>query len=111
AGGLTMEADDGIKMLSVNGVQLPVRSYRFDDHGMTLHVFYCYWDARSDYANVAVAQDEDWSARGRLRAALRGRREVGAQMLEILVWNYEDDALARKALQPQLSVIIHQIST
>jgi exosortase len=110
ASGLTMERDNGIKLLSVNGVNLPVRSYRFDDHGIPLHVFYCYWDARSNYDNVASAEEEDWTAQGRIRAALRGRREVGAQMLEIIVWNYDDDALANEALQQQLVAIVHNIS-
>jgi exosortase len=106
ASGLTMERDNGIQLLSANGVNLPIRSYRFDDHGAPLHVFYCYWDARSSYENVAAAEEEDWTARGRLRAAFRGRREVGAQMLEVVVWGYDNDAAAREALKHQLSSIV-----
>jgi len=110
ASGLTMERDNGIQLLSINGVNLPVRSYRFDDHGTPLHVFYCYWDARSNYENVVDAEKEDWSARGRVRAALRGQREVGAQMLEIVVWDYDDDAAARDALQQELTAIVQKTS-
>jgi hypothetical protein len=106
ASGRTMERDSGIRMLEVNGVTLPVRSYRFDDRGVPLHVFYCYWDARSSYENVAAAESEDWSARGRLRAALQGRREIGAQMLEIVVWGYQDDSEASEALMRELSQLI-----
>ncbi|MEY2601379.1 MAG: hypothetical protein QOJ36_698 [Verrucomicrobiota bacterium] len=106
ASGRTMERDNGVHMLVVNGVSLPVRSYRFDDHGVPLHVFYCYWDARSSYENVAAAESEDWSARGRLRAALQGRREIGAQMLEVVVWGYEDDAEASEALARELGQVI-----
>lgn len=106
ASGMTMVNDDGIRLLNVNGINLPVRSYRFNDHGAPLHVFYCYWDARSSYENAEAATEEDWSARGRVRAALRGRRELGAQMLEIVVWGYEDDAEAAGALQRQLAQII-----
>jgi exosortase len=108
ASGLTMERDNGIQLLTVNDVRLPVRSYRFDDHGTTLHVFYCYWDARSSYENVAAAEEEDWSARGRIRAALRGRRERGAQMLELIVWGYEDDNTAIEALQSQLKHLVRE---
>jgi hypothetical protein len=43
-------------------------------------------DSRSSYENVAAAEEEDWKARGRLRAALRGFREVDAQMLELVLW-------------------------
>lgn len=101
-----MERDNGIQLLAVNGVNLPIRSYRFDDHGAPLHVFYCYWDARSSYKNVAATEEEDWTARGRLHAALRGFREVGAQMLELVVWGYEDDEAADAALQRELGQIV-----
>jgi exosortase len=106
ASGRTMERDNGLHILAVNGVSLPVRSYRFDDHGVPLHVFYCYWDARSSYENVAAAESEDWSARGRVRAALQGRREIGAQMLEVVVWGYQDDAEASEALARELGQVI-----
>ena len=106
ASGRTMERDNGLRMLAVNGVNLPVRSYRFDDRGVPLHVFYCYWDARSSYESVAAAESEDWSPRGRLRAALQGRREIGAQMIEIVVWGYQDDNEASEALARELSQVI-----
>jgi len=106
ASGMTKQRDNGLQFLAVNGVNLPVRSYRFDDRGAPLHVFYCYWDARSSYENVATAEEENWTARGRLRAALRGRREIGAQMLEVAVWGYDDDAEARLALEHQLAQMI-----
>jgi hypothetical protein len=53
-----------------------------------------------------VAEEEDWTARGRLRAALRGRREIGAQMLELAVWGYDDDDEAKEALRRQLAQIV-----
>jgi len=106
ASGMTMERDNGLRLLAVNGVNLPIHSYRFDDRGAPLHVFYCYWDARSSYESVAAAEEEDWSPRGRLRAAWRGRREIGAQMLEVIVWGYEDDDKANDALQRQLAEMI-----
>ena len=106
ASGMTMERDNGLRLLTVNGVNLPVRSYRFDDRGAPLHVFYCYWDARSSYENAKAAEEEDWTPRGRLRAALRGRREIGAQMLEVIVWGYEDDTEANEALRRELAQIV-----
>ena len=106
ASGLTMERDNGIQLLAVNGVNLPIRSYRFDDHGVPLHVFYCYWDARSSYENEQAANEEDWTAKGRIRAAFRGQREIGAQMLELVVWGYEGDEAAHAALQRELQQIV-----
>lgn len=106
ASGMTLVNDNGIQLLDLNGVKLPIRSYRFDAHGTPLHVFYCYWDARSSYENNKAASEEDWSARGRIRAALRGRPETGAQMLELVVWGYESDTEAAAALQQQLGQIV-----
>ena len=107
AAGLTLIHDNGIGLITVNGVNLPIRSYVFDDAGSRVHVYYCYWDARSSYDTVAAAEEEDWSPRGRVRAALRGRREVGAQMIELAVWGYEDEAAALEALRQQLTDIVH----
>lgn len=108
ASGLALARDDGIHLLTVNGIKLPVRSYRFDDHGRPLHVMYCYWDARSSYDTVAAAIEEDWTARGRIRAALKGRREIGAQMLELVVWGYESDSEAKLALERELGRIVER---
>ena len=107
ASGRTMERDNGLRTIPLNGVKLPVRSYRFTDRGIPLHVFYCYWDARSSYENATTAAMEDWSARGRLRAAWQGRREIGAQMLELVVWGYEDDSQANEVLERELNRLIH----
>ena len=106
ASGLVLHRESGIRLLQINGANLPIRSYRFDDNGTPLHVFYCYWDGRSSYENATAAEQEDWTARGRLRAAIRGRREIGAQMLELAVWGYQDDGAADRALQRELERII-----
>jgi hypothetical protein len=102
ASGMTLKKDDGIRVASFQGMNLPVRSYRFEDGNRPLHVLYCYWDARSSYESAAAAAEEDWSPRARVRAAFRGQREAGAQMLELAVWGYEDDAAAGQALEQEL---------
>ncbi len=107
ASGLTMQQESGAQLVTVNGVHLPVRAYRFDDNGRPLHIFYSYWDGRSSYAENASAAAEDWTARGRLRAAWEGKRERGARMLELAVWGHEDDAEARAALERELARIVH----
>jgi len=106
ASGLTMEQQSGVHLVTVNGVHLPIRSYRFDDNGRPLHIFYCYWDGRSTYINDAAAASEDWTARGRLHAAWQGKRELGARMLELAVWGHENDAEAQAALERELAKIV-----
>lgn len=106
ASGLTMITDHGIRLIKINGNALPVRSYRFDDHGKPIHVFYCYWDARSSYESAESASEEDWTFRGRVRGAIRGQRDIGAQMLEVIVRGYDDDTEANAALLHQLDQMV-----
>jgi len=107
ASGLTMEDVSGVRLVALNGVKLPIRSYRFNDGGRPLHVFYCYWDGRSSYEDDTVAASEDWTVRGRLRAAWQGKRELGTRMLELVVWGQNSDADARAALERELGKIVH----
>jgi exosortase/archaeosortase family protein len=107
ATGLTMEEASGVHLVTVNGVNLPMRSYRFNYSGRPLHIFYCYWDGRSSYVNDAAAASEDWTALGRMRTVWQGKRELGARMLELVVWGHEDDAEARAALERELGKIVH----
>ncbi|MFN2541284.1 MAG: exosortase/archaeosortase family protein [Chthoniobacterales bacterium] len=105
ATGMVLTRDNGARRLSVNGVDLHVHAYRFEDRGVPLHVLYCYGDVRSDRENLSSAEQEDWTARGRLRAALKGRPEIGA-VLELVVWGYHDDAEADAALERQLQRLV-----
>ena len=109
ASGMTMRREESLRLESVNGVRLPVRSYRFEQSGTPLHVLYCYWDARALDDEGSGLMAEDWTPTGRIRAALQGRREVGTQMLEIAVWGYEDDAEAAAALRERLQAIVTSI--
>jgi hypothetical protein len=94
------------KLITVNGVPLPIRSYVFDNNGMPLHVYYCYWDGT--VPNAATMNQENWTASGRLRAVRDGKREVGAQMLEVVAWGYDQDQIAEQAVRNQLENIIRR---
>ncbi|MGI8891790.1 MAG: exosortase/archaeosortase family protein [Chthoniobacterales bacterium] len=109
ASGLTMEQESDIQLVTVNGINLPIRSYRFDDRGRPLHIFYCYWDGRSAYTDATAVASEDWTARGRIQAAWQGKRELGTRMLELAVWGHEDDAAARSALQHELEKVVRPL--
>ena len=102
ASGLTMQRENGVRSVSVNGVPLPIRAYRFDDKGRPLHIFYCYWDGRS------TGLSEDWTVRGRLRLAWQGERERGARMLELAVWDFANDAQANLALEREMGKIVRE---
>jgi exosortase len=102
--GMTLRSESKIRIFTINNIQLPVRAYTFDDKGTPVHVFYCYWDGSVNTDKVATG--EDWSPSGRLSAVWNGKRNVGAQTLEIAVWGYKDDADAEKALVDQLGNVL-----
>jgi exosortase len=105
ATGMVLSRDNGSRRFQVNGVDLHVHSYRFDDRGVPLHILYCYGDVRSERGSLSSAEQEDWTARGRVRAALKGRPEIGA-VLELVVWGYQEDADAEQALQRELERLV-----
>ena len=104
ATGMKMRTNTGSKLLTVNGIPLPIRSYVFENAGRLLHVYYCYWDGTPP--DPARLNHEDWTAAGRLEAVKRGKRDVGTQMLEIVAWGYDDDAKAEQAALEQLRQIV-----
>jgi exosortase len=104
ASGMTQRGVVQNRLMTVNSVALPMRSYVFENSGQTLHVFYCYWDGTPPEAGVM--DQENWTPAGRLAAVKRGKRDVGTQMLEIVAWGYDDAAKAEQAVLEQLRQII-----
>ena len=104
ASGMTQRGGVRNKLLTVNGVPLPMRAYVFENAGRPLHVFYCYWDGTPPTPNML--EEENWTPAGRLEAVKRGKRDVGTQMLEIVAWGYDDPGKAEAAALEQLRQII-----
>ncbi len=104
ASGMKQQGGVQNKVLTVNGVALPIRLYVFENNGRPLHVFYCYWDGTSPRAGMV--DHENWTAAGRLDAVRKGKRDVGTQMLEIVGWDYESDEKAEQAALEHLSKIV-----
>jgi len=94
------------KILTVNDVPLPIRSYVFDNNGRSLHVFYCYWDGTPP--EPGTIDHENWTPLGRLDAVRKRKRDVGTQMLEIVAWGYDSDEKAEQAALEQLRQIVRR---
>jgi hypothetical protein len=105
ASGMVQRGGIQYKLVTVNGVSLPMRSYVFESGGRPVHVFFCYWDGTPPEAMV---DQEDWTAAGRLQAVKRGKRDVGTQTLELVAWDYDDPVKAEAAALDQLRQIIHR---
>ena len=106
ASGMKLRGGVQNKLMSVNGVTLPIRSYVFESGPSLLHVYYCYWDGSPP--ETAPQDQENWTASGRMEAVRRGKRDVGTQMLEIVAQGYADEAEAERAVREQLSQIVRR---
>lgn len=96
-----------------DGLHLPLHGYRFDTGvpalGRDLWVFHCVWEDRPEATSggsnnggtadteAAAPPERALSARGRLRAAWAGRRNLGQRVLEVTLLGPTDadEALAR----------------
>ncbi|MBA2743115.1 MAG: exosortase-associated EpsI family protein, partial [Chthoniobacterales bacterium] len=106
ASGMTLRGGVNHKVITVNGVGLPVRSYVFESGRVLLHVYYFYWDGSAP--EVTAKDQENWTAAGRLEAVRRGKRDVGTQMLELVAFGYDTQEAADAAAREQLARIIHR---
>ena len=106
ASGMTLRGGVQHKRFTISGVTLPIRSYIFETGSSLLHVYYCYWDGSPP--DTGPRDQENWTAAGRLETARRGKRDVGTQMLEIVVAGLDDEAEAERAVREQLAQIIRR---
>ena len=106
ASGMTQRGGVQNKLMNVNGIDLPIRSYTFENGPNILHVYYCYWDGSPPES--APQDQENWTARGRLEAVRKGKREIGTQMLEIVASGYHSEEDAERAVREQLAQVVRR---
>jgi hypothetical protein len=82
--------------LRASSISLDFRSYEFEQNGRPLFVFVCIQEDKR--LPTGPADTGEWNSRGRLRAALDGKRNLGQRLLEIAVFGLEDFSQASEAL-------------
>jgi exosortase len=83
---------------------LEFRSYEFEQNGRPLFVFVC---IQEDKRVASSSTDSaEWNLRGRLRAALHGKRNLGQRLLEIAVLGLDDFAQAADAVSKTVREIV-----
>ena len=104
ATGATLSEDFGLVSLAANGVEMPFRYQTFRNGARLLHVFYCLWSDRISPRGQPLL--EDGSRASRLRAVLAGRRNLGQQVLEVVLQGPEAKEEAVALLERQLPKLI-----
>jgi exosortase len=106
AAGATLANKFGKVVVSAGDFEMPFTYDTFEQGGSLLHVFYCLWpDHISPGTNL---QKSDGSRDGRIRAALNGERNLGQQILEIVIRGPENSDEAIRLLQDQLPRLVRK---
>jgi exosortase len=85
-------------------VTLDFRSYEFEQNGQPLFVFVCIQEDKR--VASGPADTGEWNFRGRLRAALDGKRNLGQRLLEIAILGLDDFSQASEALSKTAEEIL-----
>ena len=90
--------------LTAGSVALDFRSYEFEQNGRPLFVFVCIQEDKRVASGSTGS--EEWNLRGRLRAALHGKRNLGQRLLEIAVSGLDDFGQATEAVAKTVRAIV-----
>jgi hypothetical protein len=103
--GRTFRGEKPPLLIQAGSVPLEFRAYEFDEAGRPLFVFVSIQDDKTG-ASEPKAGPGEWNMRGRLRAAWRGRRNLGQRLLEIAVTGFDDYEGAKEAAAKTVTEIV-----
>ena len=102
--GAILEKDTGIYLSSLGRTQIPFHSYTFRLGGKTLYVFFCLYEERP--GDAATATIPEFEGVGMFQRAMKGRRQVGQQTLEVVLSGYPSEVIAREAFKARMGHLI-----
>jgi exosortase len=110
ASGAELVANNGYISADAGGFDLPFRYLTFQNGARLLHVFYCLWSDCSSPNEESIPEDGSW--RSRMQAVLAARRNLGQQVLEVVLVGPEDNSAAIDTFKRQLPQIVsRQVSS
>jgi hypothetical protein len=104
ASGQELREQRGAKVFQVNGLELPFQSFRFDDRGTPLFVYFCAWEDGPKGGAAFMREN----VASRLAAAKAGSRSLSQRVLEVAVWGPMTNEDADAAFQQLLEAVIQR---
>lgn len=99
--GMTLVENCGLAQVRAAGFTIPFRRYIFSSRGVPLYVFQSVVKDDSP-GQFSEEVPEEFSAAGRLRSVLSGRRNRGLRVLEVAIWGARNLPDAQARLQSHL---------
>jgi hypothetical protein len=104
AAGARLLEDQGQLTVRISDFQIPFRTESFEIGNKTVYVFYCLWPDRISLRQGSLLEDgSQWS---RVEAVLAGKRNLGQQVLELVVSGPDSAAEAANTLREALPTLI-----
>jgi exosortase len=96
----------GIITASAKGLDLPFKYQTFQAGDQLLHVFYCLWSDRVSSQTNLWVEDNPW--RQRFHAVWTGERNLGQQVLEVVLVGPESNDAAVSLFKQQLPLLVER---
>jgi exosortase/archaeosortase family protein len=106
ASGAQLVQDFGRVSLAANGLELAFRHQSFQTAAGLAHVFYCLWSDRASPAETSLLEDESYASR--FQAVMAGKRNLGQQVVEIVLQGPDSGPAAVALLQLRLPSLIQR---
>lgn len=103
--GKSLLAPPVVKHFNVHGLPLPFRTYVFGDTAKPIYLFHLVWEERSSPTrNLDLAIKQSFASR--IQAAWDGKRNLGQQLLEVVIGGFEDPEKVEAAFKARLEKMI-----
>ena len=75
--------------MEVSEYKINFEIYQFVKNGRNLHVFRCFWPSKALPNSKNIFPSGGYSLNGRIKATLKGQRNVGGTMIAIAIANID----------------------
>jgi exosortase len=105
AAGYQLREDRGAITVEAKNLLIPFHVLDFENAGEKVYVFFCLWENRSKQPDHPRFQDK-WTRFARLESVVLGDRNLGQQVLEIVVSGYDKPEEAEAALRKEIAAMV-----
>jgi exosortase len=105
AAGYKLHEDRGTIAIKAKDLVIPFHDLDFEYEGDHVYVFFCLWEDRAKQLERPRIRD-DWNQLAKLESVLLGERNLGQQVLEIVVFGYDKPEEAEAALRRDVEAMI-----
>jgi len=106
ASGAQLVQDFGQVSLAAKGLALAFRHQSFQTAAGLTHVFYCLWSDNASPAETSLLEDESYASR--FQAVMAGKRNLGQQVVEIVLQGPDSGTAAVALLKLRLPSLIQR---